>query len=34
MKLLTKIEELTMYVVQQQETIRGLEQRLTQVENR
>jgi len=34
MKLLKKIEELTLYVVQQQETIRGLEQRLKQIENR
>jgi hypothetical protein len=32
MKLLKKIEEFTLYVVQQQETIRGLEQRLEQVE--
>lgn len=34
MKLLKKIEELTLYVVQQQDTIRGLEHRLQQVESR
>ncbi|MCK6492265.1 MAG: hypothetical protein L6Q34_02425, partial [Nitrospira sp.] len=34
MKLLKKIEELTLYVVQQHDTIRALEQRLDQIENR